>query len=143
MPAVLFLHGANDRLHAAATWIASRGAMPGRVVVFHPDSGRLGELDRLLWTASGTGFLPHCRQGSVLADETPILMTDSLEDLPPAECLVNLGNAIPPAADRFNEIVEIISNDDAVRLPGRERFKHYRSSGYAVNSINLAEGAAE
>lgn len=140
MPAILFLHGASNRLQAAATWLENRNVPSGRTVVFDPDPAKLAMLDRLLWTASGTGFTPHCLADNALAGETPILLTSSLTAVPPAPCLLNLGDELPPGIERFDEVVEIISTDDDVRLPGRERFRYYRNSGFAIDSIDIAGG---
>lgn len=139
MTRITFLHGATDRARAAATWLASRAGAAERVVVYVPNPAALDALDRLLWTESGTGFIPHCRADSPLATDTPILLAPALDTVTDDHCLVNLSDEVPPGFGRFGELVEIISTEDAVRLPGRERFRHYRDHGYALTNVDLGK----
>ncbi|MDR2000246.1 MAG: DNA polymerase III subunit chi [Zoogloeaceae bacterium] len=140
MTQIEFLHDAPDRVAAAAEWL--RGACRRRqpVVVFVPERQMAEQLDRLLWTQPATGFFPHCHAESPLAAETPVVLADKLDQLPHDRCLLNLANELPPEFSRFEEVIEIISTADAVRLPARERFKFYRERGYAINARSVATG---
>ena len=142
MTRVLFCHAAADRLQAAAAWLwqaATPGGAAG-AVIYAPD-GRLTErLDQMLWTNPATGFLPHCRARSPLAAETPILIAGTAEELDQIAqdgVLLNLSDDLPPGFGRFAQLVEIISQDDGVRLPGRERAKFYRDRGYDIQYRDL------
>lgn len=140
MTRIEFLHDAPDRIAAAAEWLRDAFQKRQPVLVYVPERQVAEHLDRLLWTQPATGFLPHCGAESPLADETPIVLTDSLERLPHDRCLLNLGNELPPGFSRFEELVEIVSTADADRLPARERFKFYRERGYAINARGIAAG---
>ena len=61
MTHIQFLHGAPDRLAAAAEWL--RGAWQRRqpALVYVPDAAQANRLDHLLWTQPATGFVPHCQ----------------------------------------------------------------------------------
>ena len=143
MTKVLFCHGASDRLHAAAVWLirydvqqgSSGAAQP--TLVYAPDTETAERIDRLLWAQSATGFFPHCRADSPLAAETPVVITGSLEAMPHHERLLNLSNELPPGFSRFENLVEVISEEDAVRLPARERVKFYRDRGYDIQFRDL------
>jgi len=144
MTKVLFCHGAQDRVQGAAAWLAlnaapgrSRSATGATVVVYAPDRELAERLDRLLWTHPATGFLPHCRADSRLAGETPVLIAASLDETPQHQCLLNLSNELPPTFSRFEDLVEIVSVDDAVRLPARDRVKFYRDRGYDIRFRDL------
>lgn len=143
MTRVLFCHGAPDRLHAAAAWLMQFGPQQESsgadtaTVVYAPEEGVAERFDRLLWTQSATGFLPHCRADSPLAAETPVLITSSLDLMPHRAKLLNLSNELPPGFSRFENLVEVISDDDAVRLPARERVKFYRDRGYDIQFRDL------
>lgn len=143
MTKVLFCHGAPDRLQAAAAWLMqstrqreSSGAAQA-TLVYAPEAEIAERFDRLLWTQPATGFLPHCRAESPLAAETPVLIANNLEATPHHENLLNLSNELPPGFSRFEDLVEVISDDDAVRLPARERVKFYRDRGYAIQFRDL------
>jgi DNA polymerase-3 subunit chi len=138
MTRVQFLHGAPDRLQAAAAWLRHAWSERRPVLVYVPRPEDADRLDRLLWTQPANGFLPHCRVGSPLAPETPILLAEDMSLLPQDHCLLNLSDEIPTGFSRFEEVVEIVSIEDAVRLPARERFRHYRERGYSLDSRDIS-----
>lgn len=141
MTRISFLHGAADRAQAAAQWLQQAWSRRQQVLVYAPDAERAARLDRILWTQPQLSFVPHCRADDPLAGETPILFADRLDAPPQERCLLNFSDELPPGFSRFEELVEIVSTDDADRLPARERFKFYRERGYAIDSRDLAAGA--
>lgn len=143
MTHIRFLHGAQDRLSAAAEWLRRAWEEGREVMVYAPHPEVADRIDRLLWTQPATGFVPHCRAAASLAGETPILIADradSLDRLPQDRCLLNLSDEVPPGFSRFEEVVEIVSVQDADRLPARDRFKFYRERGYAMENRDVSEG---
>lgn len=144
MTRISFLHGAPDRIQSAAQWLqrawAERQAAHFGVLVYVPDAEQAARLDRMLWTQPALSFVPHCHANSPLAVETPILLTDRLDAPTQESCLLNLSNELPPGFSRFEHLVEIVSTDDADRLPARERFKFYRDRGYAIENRDISGG---
>lgn len=140
MTHVEFLHGAPDRIQAAAQWLQQAWARRQAVLVYVPDAETASRLDRVLWTQPQLSFLPHCRADSPLAAETPILLTDQLDAPPQENCLLNLSNELPPTFSRFEHLIEVVSTEDGDRLPARERFKFYRERGYPVESRDISGG---
>lgn len=140
MTRITFYSNADDRLQAACSWLAANWREKKSTVVFAPEPATAERLDRMLWIQPATGFLPHCGAKSALAAETPVLIANRLEDVPQDACLLNLGDEIPSGFSRFEELVEIVSTEDAVRLPARERFRFYRERGYALENRNVADG---
>jgi DNA polymerase-3 subunit chi len=137
---ISFLHGAGDRIQSAAQWLQQAWSGRQAVLVYVPDVEQATRLDRILWTQPALSFVPHCRTDAPLADETPILLTDHLDNPAQESCLLNLSNDLPPTFSRFEHLVEIVSTADADRLPARERFKFYRDRGYAIESRDISEG---
>lgn len=140
MTHVEFLHGAPDRILAAAQWLQQAWERRQAVLVYIPDTEAAARLDRILWTQPQLSFLPHCRANAPLAAETPILLTDQLDAPPQESCLLNLSNELPPSFSRFEQVVEVVSTEDDDRLPARERFKFYRERGYPVESRDISQG---
>lgn len=140
MTHITFYSNADDRLQAACAWLAANWREKKSTVVFAPASEVAERLDRMLWIQPATGFLPHCGAASRLAGETPVLIASNLDDVQQDACLLNLGDDVPAGFSRFEELVEIVSTDDAVRLPARERFRFYRERGYALENRNVADG---
>ncbi|RLJ63626.1 DNA polymerase III subunit chi [Sulfurisoma sediminicola] len=137
MTKVLFLHGASDRLAAAARWLTEATVTRRTVLVYAPREETAERLDRLLWTQAATSFVAHARADSPLAVESPIVITCDIGALPHDQVLLNLGDEVPPNFARFEELVEVVSGDDEVRLSARERFKFYRERGYAPESRDI------
>lgn len=140
MTRISFLHGAADRIQSAALWLHQAWGRRDPVLVYVTDAEAATRLDRILWTQPALSFLPHGRADGPLATETSILLTDRLDAPPQEACLLNLANELPPSFSRFEHLVEIVSTDDADRLPARERFKFYRERGYAIHSQDISGG---
>lgn len=140
MTQISFFHGARDRLHAIAAWLAHAGSESRQVLVYVPAVERSEQLDRLLWTHPATGFVPHCRVKDPLASETSIIIASELDSPPHDGCLLNLSDEIPPGFSRFQQLIEIISVDDEDRLPGRQRFRFYRERGYPLEDRDISGG---
>jgi DNA polymerase-3 subunit chi len=146
MPHVSFFHGATDRLQAAARWVAAH--LQGTpVLIYVAEEEHAIAMDRLLWTQNPLSFTPHCRADAKIADETPVWIATQLEkgrekQIGPTagnRVLVNLTNTLPDTFADYAEIIEIISLQDAVRNPGRERFRFYRDNGCTIESHDLAK----
>jgi DNA polymerase-3 subunit chi len=140
MTEIRFLHGAQDRLQAVAAWLGQAGSEARKVLVYAPLDEQRNQLGRLLWTQPATGFIPHCMDGDKVAAETPIVLASRLDNLLHDECLLNLSNEIPPGFSRFQQLIEIVSIDDADRVPSRERFRFYRERGYPLEARDIAKG---
>lgn len=140
MTRIQFLHGAPDRLAAAAAWLRDAWQERRPVLVYVPVRQTAEQLDRILWSQPAIGFVPHCSSESPLASETQIVLAHTLEGAPHDGCLLNLADELPPGFSRFEEVVEIVSTDDRDRLPARERFKFYRERGYALDARDISEG---
>lgn len=151
MTRVSFFHGATDRLQAAARWVAAAQLQGTPVLIYVPEEEHAITMDRLLWTQTALSFTPHCRADAKLADETPVWITTQLRKMQGTgqgkqsgatakdRVLVNLTNTIPDAFANYATIVEIISLQDEVRNPGRERFRFYRDNGCTIESHDLAK----
>lgn len=140
MTRITFLHGVRDRALAAAQWLAHPEQGNTQVAVYVPDDRDRAHLDRMLWESPATGFLPHCNAAKSIATETPIVLATQLSEVPNHACVLNLSNVVPEGFERFERLIEIISRDDADRLPGRERFRFYREHGYMIESTDMSSG---
>jgi len=135
MTTIDFYTHVTDRLAIAARVVAKAVAAHGSARVLTPDAATTDALDRLLWTAPATGFLPHCRMDSPLAERTPVWVDHRLEHAGPAAVLVNLCAEPPPFFSRFERLAEIVTIDDAVA--GRDRYRFYRERGYELRDHDM------
>lgn len=138
MTTIDFYTHCADRLEVAARLVAKAWAQHGSVRVLTGDEDTTAELDRRLWLAPATGFLPHCRLRSPLAADTPIVIDHVLEHEGPAAVLVSLHGSPPPFFSRFDRLAEIVGTDEADVASARERWKFYRARGYEVRSHDLS-----
>lgn len=108
------------------------------VLVFSRDAQRLTRLDSALWTFSALDFLPHVYADSELADRTPVwLSMTPLRDRARDVLLLLDDEAAPEFErwfDRFERVIEIVSNEEDDRARARVRFKTYRERGFAPRS---------
>ena len=137
MTQVEFHHNATDRTQAICRLIAERVAAGQRLRVFAPQPAEAEAIDRALWTFNALSFVPHCREGSPLAGETPVVI-GGVKDAT-ADVLVNYSNVMPPEAERFAILVEVVGQEAADREAARQRFKQYRERGFALSTHDLNE----
>jgi DNA polymerase-3 subunit chi len=137
MTTIDFYTHVADRLAFAARLVAKAVAAHGSTRILTPDPATTDALDRLLWTAPATGFLPHCRIDSPVAGQTPVWIDHRLEHSGPAAVLVNLHAEPPPFFSRFERLAEIVGIDDAAA--GRERYRFYRERGYELRAHDMSE----
>ena len=140
MTSIDFYFNAADRLQVACR-LAGKAVAQGRsLLVYAPEGDTASRIDKLLWTWPATGFVPHCALHDPLAPDTPVLIAAGA-DLPQrCDVLLNLSTVCPPHFERFERLLEVVSADEDERAAGRERYKFYKSRGYAIGNHDLAAG---
>ena len=139
MTQVFFYHGAADKIAAACALLSGAYAKKKPMLVYAREKEVASSLDRMLWTHSALSFVPHCRADSPLAAETPILITDTLDTLPQDERLMNLSREIPPGFSRFENLIEVVGQDDEDRSAARDRVRLYKERGCDVRYFDLSD----
>jgi len=145
MTEVAFHFNVPDKLGYACR-LLRKAAGSGAKVVVTGEADLLRALDTELWTFSALEFLPHCHAASADAQvlaASPIVLADAPRATPHQEVLVNLGTRIPDGFERFERLIEVVTQDDEDRQQARARWKHYADRGYAIKRHDLAakEGA--
>lgn len=138
MTSVNFYFNAADKLQVACRLATKAVAQGKRVLIYAPEPDTAQRIDRLLWTWPATGFLPHCRVGEPLAADTPVLIAEEADAGLGCDVLLNLAAQTPPAFERFDRLLEVVSREDADRQSARERFRFYRERGYPLADHDLA-----
>lgn len=139
MTQVFFYHGAADKIAAACALLSGAYAKKKPMLVYAVENEVASSVDRMLWTKGALSFVPHCRADSPLAAETPILITDNLENIAQDERLMNLSHEIPPGFARFQSLIEVVGQDEADRLAARDRVKFYKDGGHEVRYFDLSD----
>lgn len=139
MTQVFFYHGAAEKIAAACALLSGAYAKKKPVLVYAVDNSVANSVDRMLWTHSALSFVPHCRADSALAAETPILITDQLDNIAQDQRLMNLSQEIPPGFSRFESLIEVVGQEEGDRTAARDRVKFYKDRGYEVRYFDLSD----
>jgi DNA polymerase-3 subunit chi len=134
-----FYFNATDPLQVACRLAGKAFAQGKQLLVYAPESDTASRIDKLLWTWPATGFVPHCSPHDPLAAETPVLIAADAEAPARCEVLLNLSASCPPHFERFERLLEVVGADEAERAAGRERYRFYKSRGYAIANHDLAQ----
>jgi len=139
MTEVAFHFNVPDKLGYACR-LLRKAAGSGAKVVVTGDPEVLATLDAELWTFSPLEFIPHCQvtADSQLVAASPVLLADTPRGTPHHEVLVNLGTGVPEGFERFERLIEVVTQDDGDRQRARSRWKHYADRGYAITRHDLA-----
>ena len=140
MTEVAFHFNVPDKLGYACR-LLRKAAAAGSKVVVTGEPGLLRTLDTELWTFSPTEFIPHCHVDAadpqVLA-ASPVLLAESPRGTPHLQVLVNLGGPVPEGFERFERLIELVSQEDGDRQQARGRWKHYADRGYQITRHDFA-----
>jgi DNA polymerase-3 subunit chi len=140
MTEVAFHFNVPDKLGYACRLLRKAHAAGSRVVVTGaPDD--LRTLDVQLWTFAPAEFIPHCylpAADAAVVDASPVLLADAPRGTPHQEVLVNLGSGLPEGFERFERLIELVTQEEDDRQQARRRWKHYADRGYAITRHDLA-----
>lgn len=142
MTRITFYFNAPDKLDVARKLAAKAFQSGQQALVYAADPAQAQAVDEAFWTAQQLSFLPHVRCDHPLAGETPILIGDNPDALGQADVLINLAAELPACFGRFGRLLEIVTSDPADRERARERYRHFKERGYALESHDLAAGGA-
>lgn len=145
MTEIDFHFNAADKVSHTCRLLRKAVVVSGARVVVMADGGMLDVLDAALWQFSATDFIAHCRSAGephAVSRSPVVLATADATGLPHQQVLVNLGEAVPAGFERFERLIEVVTGDEADRIAGRARWRHYAERGYALKRYDLAGSAA-
>jgi DNA polymerase-3 subunit chi len=125
-----------------AVRLLRKAALSGAKVTVVGDSSDLKHLDEQLWVTSPTDFIAHgwADDPSPLRGLSAVLLATEVPEQGPHEVLVNMGQGVAPGFERYARVIEMVSQSDADRLTGRERWRYYTQRGYPIvrHDLHLA-----
>lgn len=138
MTEIAFHFNAPDRVAYACRLLRKAVSSGAKLVVTGlPDT--LQQLDAALWTFSPADFVPHCyleSDASVIA-ASPVILVESIQEVPHQQVLLNLGYAVPNGFERFKRVIEVVGLDEEDRQLARKRWKHYKDLGHPITRHDL------
>ncbi|MDQ2987995.1 MAG: DNA polymerase III subunit chi [Pseudomonadota bacterium] len=138
MTEVTFHFNAPDKLGYACRLLRKAVGTGARVMVTG-EPATLKDLDVALWTFAPLEFLAHCSEQATPATlaASPVVLAQSVRSAPHQQVLVNLGGAVPEGFERFERLIELVTEDEQDRLDARQRWKHYADRGYAIRKHDV------
>lgn len=91
-------------------------ARGGRGVVASPLEARIESLDQHLWTFADDSFLPHGRADRPRADQHPVVLSQTPENLNSATMLFCLDGADPGPEEVWERVVIMFEADDEAAM---------------------------
>ena len=141
MTEVAFHFNAPDKVGYACR-LLRKAVGSGAKVAVTGEGPLLRELDVALWTFSPLEFIPHClgdgASPPAVLDASPLVLCESAQSAPHHEVLVNLGAPVPAGFERFERLIEVVTQEEGDRLQARQRWKHYAARGYSIVRHDLA-----
>ncbi len=140
MTQVDFYFNAPDLMRVAQKLIAKALAAQPTVVVAG-DEASVAAFDAYLWRFDATSFVPHALAGSQGAQHAPVLLLSGAAEVPRShyDLLINIGPQVPELAARFTRVLELVGEDEASKVAGRERFSYYKQRGYPMKAVDLTK----
>ena len=125
--------------HLLACKLAEKAWRLDNSVWIHAKDRRDAErLDELLWTFRDGSFVPHGLAGRNDGTErSPIMVGCGGEGVEKRDLLINLTDEIPPFAEGFPRVAELVTSDESCRQLSRKRYAAYRDQGHELNTHNL------
>ena len=131
---------ADERVrHMLACKLAEKAWRLDNSVWIHAKDHRDAErLDELLWTFRDGSFVPHGLAGRNDGTEvSPIMVGCEGDSVETRDLLINLTDEIPPFAEGFPRVAELVTSDETCRQLSRKRYATYRDQGHELNTHNL------
>jgi len=105
-----------------------------QAVHIHTDDETLaGQVDKALWTASDTSFVPH----ELVGNGDCKVMIGVNDPANHQNIMINLANEVPEQYVDFARVVEIIDPEEALTKIGREHFKYYKKQGIEIHDHKI------
>ena len=127
----------QQRRHFACRLAEKAWQQNNRIYIQTDSASDSQMLDQMLWTFNDNSFIPHGIAGSESDAEQAILIGHE-NCMQAFDLLINLSAQLP-TVQHCKRIAEIIHQDDATKLRGREHYKHYREQQCELHHHEINE----
>jgi len=120
--------------------IIEKAYSSGKMIYVHTASAiEAQNFDTQLWTFRDISFVPHEIYNQGLSSDAPVLIGYSATVVPTGEkdILINLAPEIPSFYQQFNHIIEIVPDDDNLKVAARKKYQIYQNSGCQMETFNI------
>ncbi|MGH8558297.1 MAG: DNA polymerase III subunit chi [Methylococcales bacterium] len=111
-----------------------------RILILSETREQQETVDNLLWTFRPGSFVPHAIENNRAHSCTPVILSDSLNTESDINLLINLKSSAIDSPESIERIIEIIDQEEQVRLDGRQRYRYYQKIGKILRSHRIPVG---
>jgi len=130
--------GQRSRQYFACRLAEKAYRLDNTVHIHAGDQSDAQRLDDLLWTFRDGSFVPHHLIAKSGADvQSPVSIGCENDLTEPRDLLINLGDDIPPFAETFPRVAELVTSDEECKQLSRKRFAEYRDQGHTLETHNV------
>jgi len=131
-------HTHQKARYSFACRLAEKAFKEGRQIYVHvADETTARKLDKLMWQYKPEAFLPHNIVGDEEIPHAPIQIGWQEHPNHHFDVLINLVSPQPSFFSRFERVLEIVIQDEAILEQSRQHYKFYRDRGYEVTHRDL------
>ncbi|MEX0584521.1 MAG: DNA polymerase III subunit chi [Natronospirillum sp.] len=106
----------------------------GHTVLIHCEDTWLQDLDEHLWAFRPDAFVPH----QLLSEgEAPVNLTSNEDCGSHHDVMINLSHQQPPGFSRFNRLIEVVFEEDALKAAKRTHYRFYQERGYPLKNQRI------
>lgn len=111
----------------------------GQFCYVYTDSDQQSQqLDDQLWTFRENSFIPHQIYQEELPEyEKTVLIGSKAAPKKWQSLIFNLSSKYPDDLTQTQRVLEILDNDEALKLAGRHRYRQYKQDGFDMNSHTI------
>ncbi|NND90985.1 MAG: DNA polymerase III subunit chi [Granulosicoccus sp.] len=106
-----------------------------KVFIYSDSEAELSVLDQSLWDFRAMSYVAHqlLPVGHVASSmDTDPVQLSSGEPAIDRDLLINLAQQVPSFFSRFHRTLEIVNEEPAIQVAGRDRYRFYQQRGYPL-----------
>ena len=97
-----------------------------------------------LWRFEDLTFIAHAWAGSTFEADAPVIFSNDITALKPADVIILLDEGVPPdwrdTLAPFSRVVDIVSTNPTELQHSRARYKLYKTAGVTLNAYDRKAG---
>lgn len=112
----------------------------GQFCYVYTDSDQQSQqLDNQLWTFRDNSFIPHqIYEENIPEYEQTILIGTKAAPEKWQKLIFNLSSKYPDNLTQTERVLEILDNDEELKLAGRHRYRQYKQDGFKMTSHDMS-----
>lgn len=118
--------------------LIEKAYVSGKTVYVNLDNLKEAEnFNTQLWTFRDISFVPHEIYNQNPNSKASVLIGYDIIPSDKKDILINLTVAIPEFCQQFNHVIEIVPNDNELKVAARKRYQAYQKLGYQMETFNI------